>query len=113
MIWALVHGKWPDADLDHENGDTLDNRLENLRDVTNSVNHKNEKKKMSKNNTSGFNGVYWDKQTQKWRAMIKVNFRTIQLGRFVNFEDAVSARKEANVKYGFTDRHGLPLGKTP
>lgn len=107
VIWALHHGKWPEHHLDHINGDTLDNRLENLRDVPNMVNHRNET--MSKNNTSGFNGVYWDKQTGKWRAMIKVNFRTIQLGRFVNFDDAVAARKAANVTYGFTERHGLPL----
>lgn len=107
VIWALHHGKWPEHHLDHINGDTLDNRLENLRDVPNIINHRNET--MSKNNTSGFNGVYWDKQTGKWRAMIKVNFRTIQLGRFVNFDDAVAARKAANITYGFTERHGLPL----
>lgn len=107
VVWALNYGTWPDHHLDHINGDTLDNRLENLRDVPNIVNHKNET--MSKNNTSGFNGVYWDKQTGKWRAMVKVNFRTIPLGRYLDFDDAVAARKAANIKYGFTDRHGLPL----
>lgn len=111
VAWAIHHGEWPQYDVDHVNGNTLDDRIENLRDVPNAINHRNEA--MSRNNTSGHNGVYWDRQTGKWRALIKVGFKSICLGRHVNFADAVAARKAADIRYGFTDRHGLPLDVSP
>ena len=49
----------------------------------------------NKNNTSGYSGVYWDKANNKWRSLIKVDRKSICLGRYVMFEDAVKARKKA------------------
>jgi len=98
---------WPEGHIDHIDGDTLNDRIKNLRDVTNAENHKNAK--MAKSNKSGFNGVSFCKQTGRWRAVIKVNFRNIHLGRFDKIEDAIAARQIANERFGFSDRHGLEL----
>ena len=103
VAWAIVHGEWPDQ-IDHINGGRADNRLANLRAVSNAENHRNEGK--PKNNTSGVVGVIWCKQTGKWRAQIKVNYRNVQLGRFSRIEDAAAAREEAKRRYRFDDGHG-------
>lgn len=71
----------PDAGLqvDHINGDKLDNRRENLRICSNSQNHMNIKK--YKNKSSIFKGVYYDKSRDRWAADIKLNKKKIRLGR--------------------------------
>jgi hypothetical protein len=104
VAWALHHGAWPSQHIDHISGDTGDNRIENLRDVTESVNRRN----MSKfsTNTSGVCGVTWHKGCGKWQAQVGSHGRQLHLGLFENFDDAVAARKAAEVEYGFTDRHG-------
>lgn len=83
--------------IDHKNGNKLDNRKDNLRECTsqqNSMNHKT-----SCNNTSGFDGVCWDKEKNKWKASIKVNYKGIHLGYFNDKEEAIKVRKEAEIKY--------------
>jgi len=97
IAWALHSGSWPDKQIDHINGIKTDNRIKNLRLATNSQNGKNHGK--NKNNTSGYQGVSWDKINNKWRALIKVDKKSICLGRHVLFEDAVKARQEAEEKY--------------
>lgn len=52
----------------------------------------------SKNNTSGIIGVFWDKDSQKWRATISFKNKTHYLGRYENKEDAIKARKQAEEK---------------
>jgi len=69
-----------EKEVDHINGNTLDNRFENLRLASSSDNNKNQKK--PKNNTSGFKGVSWHKQHKKWNAQIKVNYKRIHLGYY-------------------------------
>lgn len=81
--------------VDHINGDVLDNRRENLRICSIKENTRNHK--IYSTNTSGFTGVY--KEGNKWRARIRVDNRMLSLGVFVNIEDAVKARKEAEEKY--------------
>ena len=56
-------------------------------------------KKLPKNNTSGVRGVYWDKQTQKWRALIEFQGKKICLGRYKDMKEAIVARKAAEEKY--------------
>lgn len=84
-------------DVDHINGNPLDNRKENLRVCTHAENGRNLKKK--KNNTSGHVGIIWDKERNKWRASIKVFYKSIYLGRYNKIKDAVAARKLAESKY--------------
>lgn len=85
--------KW----YDHQNQNKLDNRKSNLRPCTKQENQRN--CSISKNNTSGFTGVTWSKNRQKWVAQIMVDYKTINLGRFVNKDDAIRARLLAEAKY--------------
>ena len=63
LIWVM-HGNDPVAVLDHINGDTTDNRIENLRASTHTENMCNARR--SKRNTSGVKGVSWSKTMNKW-----------------------------------------------
>jgi hypothetical protein len=83
--------------IDHINGNGLDNRRINLRICTNSANLRNGS--LRTNNTSGVTGVALDKTRNKWVAKIKVKYKTIHLGRFGNFEEAVNSRKAAEKLY--------------
>lgn len=74
-----------------------DNRKSNLRICTQHENTMN--CAMPKNNTSGVKGVTWDDYYKKWNAYITINYKKINLGYFVLFDDAVKARKEAENKY--------------
>lgn len=55
--------------------------------------------KTRKDNTSGYKGVCWNKNLQKWQAEIKLRGKKIYLGVFCKKEDAIKARKEAEEKY--------------
>ena len=107
VVYALVHGSWPEQFIDHQNGDTLDNRVENLRDVSNRENTLN--RKLHKSNTSGIAGVYWCNAVNRWAARIRVNYKGIYLGSFSCIEETIAARKAAEIKHGFPVNHGKPL----
>jgi len=83
--------------IDHRNRDKLDNRRENLIQTSKSENTFNQK--ISTRNTSGVVGVTWHKSANKWMSSITLNHKKIYLGLFKNFEDAVNARKKAELKY--------------
>ena len=90
--------KTPDGlQTDHINRNKLDNRRSNLRTVTNQQNHFN--MPLSRNNATGCKGVYWFKRDKNWQSQITVGAKRIHLGYFINFKDAVSARKRAELKY--------------
>ncbi len=84
-------------DVDHKNGNKLDNRKCNLRICNKSQNGMN--RNITKKSTSGYKGVYWKKDRNKWRAQIQVNKKSIFIGYFENKEDAAKAYNEAAVKY--------------
>jgi HNH endonuclease len=90
VVWLLYYGCWPSNDIDHINLDKSDNRIENLRDVTMSQNLMNRAKQ--KNNTSGFKGIHWCSDRQRWRAHIGFEKKKINLGYYKNIEDAVKVR---------------------
>ena len=104
LVWFHHYGEWPDGPLDHINGVKTDNRLSNLRLVTQAINLRNQK--LRKTNSSGVCGVYWHKGCGKWYACIHVNYKNKHLGYFVNKEDAIAARKQAEFEYGFHPNHG-------
>lgn len=106
LAWLAFHGRWPTDQLDHINGIRDDNRIENLREVSNRDNGRNQA--TPKNNTSGAIGVHWHKLKRKWQASIRVDGKRVFLGRYEEFTDAVSARKSAEVEYGFHKNHGRP-----
>lgn len=84
-------------DVDHINHKVNDNRKENLRICTHQDNIMNSK--LAKNNTSGVTGVRFETSFNKWIACIMLNYKTIHLGLYDDFDDAVKARKEAEEKY--------------
>jgi len=87
----------PKQIIDHINGDTLDNRLSNLRIVTPLENAWNINP--VSNNSSGRRGVYWIKSRKRWQAEIKCNGIKHHLGFYKNLEDAIKAREKGEEKY--------------
>ena len=104
VAWLLQTGAWPADDIDHVNGVRSDNRWVNLRGIPHAENQKN--RALSKNNTSGVNGVRWCAPRGQWEARIKTSGRLVMLGYFNTLEAAAAARAAANRKYGFSKRHG-------
>jgi len=90
LAWLHVHGVWPTANIDHINGNRSDNRIANLRDVNQSVNMQNVYAPKS-NNKSGYRGVSWHKQRNKFTARIKVDGKYRSLGLHDSAEAAAAA----------------------
>lgn len=84
LIWMYHHGYF-ERELDHENRNRSDNRIENLRPCTHSQNLGNSRPRVHK-----YKGVTFDKQTQKWRAQLNG-----ALGRFNTIEEAALAYNAA------------------
>lgn len=102
VAWKMTSGDEP-AMLDHINGDRSDNRLCNLRAANALENVRNSAR--YQNNGSGVSGVRWHRVRRKWQAYIRSG-KLLHLGYFSNFEDAVAARKAAEVTHGFHINHG-------
>ena len=79
LIFLMHHGYLP-QEIDHIDGNRSNNAIKNLRPATNSQNQYNVRKQ--KNNTSGYKGVSWCKQTGKWKAQIGINDKLKSLGYF-------------------------------
>ena len=90
---ALTHGELSD----HKDLNTLNNRRENLRLATRNGNASNRKRQS--NNTSGYKGVTFDKQTGRWRAQVHHNNKHISLGRYDTPEEAYEAYCKAAQEY--------------
>jgi len=104
IIWAMQTGEWPNQQIDHINEDPSDNRWENLRLATKSQNMRNITR--IKSNTSGYKGVSWHNDAQKWRASIKVDGSSYHLGLFKSKDDAAEAYKAAAQKlHGVFAKH--------
>ncbi len=108
LAWLYVYGIFPPNQVDHINHDKLDNRISNLRAVTNQDNQRNRR---FTGNSSGFMGVYWDKARSKWKTQIKVNQVVVNLGRYDDITEAISMRLTAEDHYGFHSNHGIVLTK--
>lgn len=93
LAWLYVYGEFPQKLLDHINGVTSDNRIANLRLATQAQNMGNSRKPI--NNTTGFKGVCFHKQTGKFVAHISMNNKLKSLGYFKTAEDAHKAYVEA------------------
>lgn len=86
-----------EEDVDHIDGDGLNNQKRNLRSCSSGQNSYNQRK--SKNNTSGFKGVSWDKEKKKWAAYINFQRKKIHLGYFEDKIDASKSYDNAAIKY--------------
>lgn len=98
MHRIIMSAEWP-YQVDHINGDTLDNRRCNLRLATFGQNQRNRVKYA--NNSSGYKGVSWDKTHEVWKANVRVNGRRISIGTFRDKQEAVAAyNKAAQIIHG-------------
>lgn len=95
----VLHGHWPDNEIDHINGDKTDNRACNLRLATHAQNMRN--RPMKPGNKSGAKGVSWHKTNRKWVAQIQVNRRKKTIGYYITIEDAAAAyARESEAMHG-------------
>lgn len=106
IAYAIYHGTDPALELDHINGVRNDNRISNLRLSDPTINNRN--MPIPSHNTSGIIGVTQSKNG-RWRAFITLNNKYVHLGRFATCEEAVAARKAAEMANGFHANHGRPL----
>lgn len=89
IAWAMMHGEWPEKEIDHINGIRSDNRIKNLRHVTHNQNCFNSVKQ--KRNKSGLKGVSWHSAAKKWQVHIKAFGVRYYLGLFEDKEKAHEA----------------------
>ena len=104
IIWLISYGCFPAEQIDHIDGNGLNNRLSNLREVSDAENKKN--LPMRSDNKSGVTGVSWHRKANKWISQIQVKGENNYLGIFTNLEDALKARSEAEIKLDFHRNHG-------
>lgn len=83
--------------VDHINGNTFDNRKDNLRVRTQSENNMN--KTIQSNNTTNFIGVSWHVKQKMWNANISIDGKVISLGSFYYMRNALKSRIDAENKY--------------
>lgn len=96
LIWLYVYNDFPKM-LDHIDRNKLNNQINNLRSVNAQQNQQNKTKQT--NNKSGYKGVNWDKNRNKWFSCIQHKGKTIALGRYDNVKDAYRAYCFAASKY--------------
>ena len=89
VIWLLVHGQWPNEELDHRDGNRSNNRLNNLRPATSAQNKMN--KACRDDSAAGLKGAFQDKRDGRWCSRITVGGKYIHLGRFATAEEAHAA----------------------
>jgi len=97
LVWIYYNGEIPiGLDIDHINRVKTDNRIQNLRLATNAQNTQNVTK--YKINTSGYKGVHYRKDVEKWVARISIDNKRIHLGFYETAELAGEAYKSAAEK---------------
>jgi len=92
---AIMSADW-DGDVDHINGDKLDNRRCNLRYVTRAQNNMNMR---TRRGSSRFKGVVWHKQDRRWWAVIKAEGKQRSLGTYATQEEAAAAYNVAAKRF--------------
>lgn len=90
LAFLYIEGYMPEKEVDHINGIVGDNRWCNLRHVTRVCNSQN--LALRSLNSSGYNGVAYDKNRRKWLSYITINGRSITIGRYENKIEAALAR---------------------
>lgn len=89
LIWMWHHGYWPPY-IDHINGDTYDNRIENLRECTPTQNAGNASR-------GPMRGI--EKHGRKYRVRICTNYGKIELGSYETLDEALAARADGHREY--------------
>ncbi len=103
VIYCMFYGSFPRV-VDHINGNTLDNRIDNLRAATISENAWNAK--LAKTNTSGIKGVSWHRVASKWVASVGYKNKLIYLGLHKTIQQAEQAVQQTRLQlHGEFARH--------
>jgi hypothetical protein len=89
LAWLHMTGEWGRPAIDHRDGDTINNRWSNLRRATSTNNAANRRR--PRNNTSGFKGVFFDRDRRAWAARISKDGQSHFLGRFATPQEAHAA----------------------
>lgn len=97
IAWFMMTGEWPDAEIDHADGDPSNNTWVNLRLADRSLQNANRCKRP--NSSSQFKGVRKRPDERTWLASIKVRGVNIRLGRFETEEAAHAAYRAAAIKH--------------
>lgn len=103
LAFVYMEGYMPD-EVDHEDGDSLNNKWLNLKDADHTSNMRNTK--LREDNSSGQSGVTFNKRLGKWNARINVGGYRKHLGYFDDKQEAISVRKQAEVECGYHQNHG-------
>lgn len=104
IAFAAIHGRLPVGVIAHEDQDGTNNRPNNISDVSHTVNLRNQRR--NSRNASGVMGVDYHRAAGKWRARIIVDQTEHHLGVFDTSQQAINARKAAEVRFGFHPNHG-------
>lgn len=96
LIFLWHYGFCPKY-IDHIDRNRANNQISNLRAATSSENQANVV--FNSRNTSGIMGVAWEKRKKRWKAQLRVKGKCMQLGLFLNIEDARLAYNSAKQKY--------------
>ena len=103
LVYKIIHGVDP-LIIDHKDGNGQNNKEDNIRSVSSSENSKNQK--LNVKNKFGCMGVRKRSSGRSWEARIVSSGKEFHLGSFECYEDAVKARKEAEVIHCFNENHG-------
>lgn len=111
LVWLWFNGDLPKHTIDHINGVRTDNRIENLRDIVQGKQARNQA--IHGNNTSGYTGIILRsdriEMSEPWEARITIGYKRKFLGFYASALIAHKAREnfmKANPQLGFTERHG-------
>mgnify|MGYP000972584377 CR=1 FL=1 len=102
LAWLYMQGEFPDGEIDHINGDCLDNRIENLRAVSHRENMRNSP--LRSDNSHGVPGVYLNPRTGRWYAQSCHGGKNKHIGSFDSFEAAAAARSRFQDDNGYHQR---------